>query len=182
MAIHAPITGAPTRASFKIALNLSQLAAADLILELFGRENMELAIETLIERLDAADGDPELEADGDLLDGCRSEDDFGDFPAGLNGEWFGPGCPISDPGEPIGDEEDHNFTEDDFCEHYGSYGPGCPVSDPGGFDGYHEQQEDDEPDAPEARKHHLARIRRDVCRRTETLFCGGRTAAFTLPH
>ena len=47
--------------------------------------------------------------------------------------------------EANGDEQDHNFAEDDFCDHRLTVwsGPGCPVSDPG-EDGDH-----DEPDASE---------------------------------
>jgi hypothetical protein len=32
--------------------------------------------------------------------------------------------------EPNGDEQDGNFAEDDFCDHWAD-GPGCPISDPG---------------------------------------------------
>lgn len=35
-----------------------------------------------------------------------------------------------DPAEACGDEQDGNFTEDDFC-HHGGIGPGCPFADPG---------------------------------------------------
>lgn len=51
-------------------------------------------IERLIALLDSLDGDPDLEANGDELDGTAGEDDFCD-----HSNWLGePGCPVSDPG------------------------------------------------------------------------------------
>nr|WP_047170082.1 hypothetical protein [Sphingomonas sp. Y57] len=88
------------------------LAAVDAIMAMYGRDNIEIAIEALIERLDAFDGDPDVEENGDELDGSsQAEDEF----VILGGD-RGAGCPISDPG---GDPLDHGEwdglpdTEDD---------------------------------------------------------------------
>lgn len=51
------------------------IAAVETIMQLFGRENVEVAIEALIERLDHTDGDPDAEDDDD--DGCSAGDDQG---------------------------------------------------------------------------------------------------------
>lgn len=56
------------------------------------RDSLALAIETLIAVLDAIDGDPDLEPNGDELDGNWSEDDW------MHHYGSGPGCPVSDPG------------------------------------------------------------------------------------
>lgn len=65
------------------------------------REAIEAAVEHLIDLLDQMDGDPDQEPNGDELDGINSEDDWWDHAA-----WSGePGCPISDPGEDLGDHE-----------------------------------------------------------------------------
>lgn len=77
----------------------SPAATADLILQLFGRHLVELAIESLIDRLDATDGDLDAE-DGDQ-DCCVAGDD-GIFSGGLTG-------PL--PGWAIGSDEDEE--EDD---------------------------------------------------------------------
>ncbi len=50
------------------------------------------AIDALIDRLDALGGDPDMEANGDELDGNSSEDEFMQ-----HSYWSGPGCPVSDP-------------------------------------------------------------------------------------
>lgn len=58
------------------------------------RELIANEIERLIALLDSLDGDPDLEANGDELDGTAGEDDFYD-----HSNWLGePGCPVSDPG------------------------------------------------------------------------------------
>ncbi len=54
--------------------------------------------EQLVETLDVVAGDPDLEPDGDELDGNGSEDDFMDHPTHL-----GPGCPIADPDAAVDD-------------------------------------------------------------------------------
>ncbi len=56
------------------------------------------------------DGDPDLEPNGDELDGTSGEDDFIDH----NASWQGhPGCPVSDP--PEDDTEDRCMAGDDGC-------------------------------------------------------------------
>lgn len=104
------------------------------------------AIDALIARLDAAAGDPDLEANGDELDGNLSEDDVMH-----HGGSFA-GCPVSDPGE------DDDADEDD---------------DPAGgnvLDERHDADCEDEPDDADSRalrKPHRDRIRRTQCDRTE---------------
>lgn len=64
------------------------------MLDRFNRDELGNAIEVLVELLDIWDGDPDVEANGDELDGSGGEDDFVD-----HGRWQGAaGCPISDPG------------------------------------------------------------------------------------
>lgn len=65
------------------------------------RAGIEALIESLIDTLDQLDPDPDLEANGDELDGTNAEDDWWHH-ANWNGE---PGCPVSDPGEEVGDQE-----------------------------------------------------------------------------
>lgn len=64
------------------------------------RHDLEALTESLIDRLDALDPDPDNEPNGDELDGTSAEDDYlstwESYPM--------PGCPISDPAE-IGDHE-----------------------------------------------------------------------------
>ena len=63
------------------------------MIDAFERDDVERAVDMLIDRLDAAAGDPDLEPNGDELDGNGCEDDFGRHkPDGLAG------CPIADPG------------------------------------------------------------------------------------
>ena len=96
MATHAHNTGAPHRARF-IPLPPAAISRA---LSRFDREQLSGFIAVAIDLLDSADGDPDLELDGDELDGdIRSEDSF-EYHGG-----YGPGCPIAD--------DDH---EDDGCE------------------------------------------------------------------
>ena len=87
MAIHAPITGAPIRAPF-IPIPPAVISRA---LSRFDREQLSGFIAVAIDLLDFADGDRDLELDGDELDGdIRSEDSF-EYHGG-----YGPGCPIAD--------------------------------------------------------------------------------------
>lgn len=61
------------------------------------RRALDRIAQRAIDRLDELDGDTDVEANGDELDGSLGEDDFhshGTTP------WDGPGCPVSDPGEP----------------------------------------------------------------------------------
>lgn len=64
MATHAPITGATTRAPISWPISREQ------------RLEIEREVEHLIALLDAADGDPDLELNGDEADGNGLEDDF----------------------------------------------------------------------------------------------------------
>jgi hypothetical protein len=90
MAIHAPIMGAPLR-----AIPLPPVLAFLMGVPVAPRDAIERVIQAAIDALDTMDGDPDLEADGDELDGTGGEDDFCDH----NSNWLAyPGCPISDPG------------------------------------------------------------------------------------
>ncbi|AGH49583.1 hypothetical protein G432_09290 [Sphingomonas sp. MM-1] len=95
MAIHAPITGALSCATvvsdypadfWRTLVNLDRL-------------RLEGVIEMAISLLDADDGDPDLEPNGDELDGTGGEDDFCNHSAYMSG----PGCPIADPDVGIDD-------------------------------------------------------------------------------
>jgi len=70
----------------------SALAPVERVLAAFDRNQLAGFIEVAIGLLDLADGDPDLEPNGDELDGTGGEDDFVDY------EGNGPGCPVSDPG------------------------------------------------------------------------------------
>jgi hypothetical protein len=64
------------------------------------REQLAEIADVAIQCLDDADGDSDVEANGDELDGTAGEDDF--YP---HSGWFGAaGCPISDPGGDTTDE------------------------------------------------------------------------------
>ncbi len=86
------------------------------ILSRFDRTQLEGFVAIAIDLMDLADGDADIEANGDELDGTAGEDDF--YP---HSNWRGePGCPISDPDkgvddEPHGDREwepyGHEFSE-----------------------------------------------------------------------
>ena len=58
---------------------LPPLALLSQALPRLTRNELESVVELLIERLDAEDGDPEEESDGDDLDGNLSEDCFTAF-------------------------------------------------------------------------------------------------------
>lgn len=62
------------------------------LIALFERDEIERAVDSLINWLDDHDGDIELEANGDELDGNACEDDF------MYHEPDGPGCPVADGG------------------------------------------------------------------------------------
>ena len=69
-------------------------APARMLFSGFDRDTLASAVEVLVTVLDAMDGDADLEAVGDELDGSAGEDDFYS-----HSNWSGePGCPISDPG------------------------------------------------------------------------------------
>lgn len=69
-------------------------------------------IEALIATLDQLDGDNDIEANGDELDGAMGEDDFKTH----NVAWPMPGCPLADPGEedddPGGDPNDEGEIDE----------------------------------------------------------------------
>lgn len=120
-------------------------------------------IERLIAELDARDGDPDLDQDGDEADGTNAEDEhlFGGAAGTRGAGWMGgPGCEVSDQGEEAypewhtrgrykaapfrgslpsedaeDDDPDHGAdeAEPDFSPN-GGEGPGCSISDPGGSD------------------------------------------------
>ena len=69
-------------------------AAVSRVLASFSRDELSGFIAVAIDLLDLAEGDTDLEPNGDELDGSLGEDDW--HPAGL--AFAGPGCPISDPG------------------------------------------------------------------------------------
>lgn len=75
----------------------------------FPRDLLERLVESAIDRLDRADGDPDVELNGDEAHGTSGEDDFIDRGQGFVGPCSGPGCPVSDPG---GDEHDGREPED----------------------------------------------------------------------
>ena len=71
------------------------------------RETLEALVERIIEYLDATDGDPDEEDNGDALDGTGGEDDFADYLL----PHMAAGCPVSDPAEEdIPDEYSYQFA------------------------------------------------------------------------
>lgn len=76
------------------------------------RPAIEALTEWLIDRLDAIDGDPDFELNGDDADGTSAEDEICNFPSHL-----GVGCEISDPDHCVTDER--HDPEHDFCPDYG---------------------------------------------------------------
>lgn len=70
---------------------LPPMPAIARILALYQRDQLAGFIEVAIGLLDLADGDPDIEPNGDELDGTGGEDDFMDH------AHAGPGCPVSDP-------------------------------------------------------------------------------------
>lgn len=122
------------------------------MIDLFERNEVEAAVDALIARLDADDGDPDLE------DGHDAEAYQGDETDGAWIEWhLRPNHRAA--AEPIGltgygageDDEDGDEDEDD---------------DPAGgniTDEPHDAEPDAEPDNPVARHPFTARIRREAC-------------------
>ncbi|SNT07286.1 hypothetical protein SAMN06295912_13626 [Sphingomonas laterariae] len=95
MAIHAPITGALSCAT-KVEAFTDSLGET---LTRLDRGSLEDVIEFAIDLLDAFDDDPDIEPNGDELDGTAAEDDF----ISHNYSWRRePGCPISDPDWVVG--------------------------------------------------------------------------------
>jgi len=125
MAIHAPITGAPTRAHFVPV----PPAAVSRILSRFDRARLGAFISVAIDLLDAAEGDDDLEVTG-------LEDDF------IAHAPDGPGCPV-------GDIDHCTADDDDPAKLVGDYRAGDPDDreddDPAGdpLDESGEEQSDD---------------------------------------
>lgn len=169
MAIHAPITGATTRAPISIVLDQA------------ARLQIEEEVERLLALLDAADGDPDLEPDGDEQDASYPEAGVA-RQAVIKGRASGQEDAEQDNDlEDDGDAADGNGSEDDWMLHLGG-GAGCPVSDPGGEDAF-DSTFDTRPIAdPSAYKHHLRRIRRTRCDRivSRYLFRGERIIEYRL--
>lgn len=71
------------------------------------RQALDRLVERAIDHMDEQDGDTDVEANGDELDGSMGEDDFHHQSA----NWLAhPGCPVSDPGEDNHDrEEDERY-------------------------------------------------------------------------
>ncbi len=94
MAIHAPITGAPSRAPvIRHPASLPSMPAVQRILLRYARhdrETLEAFLSVAIDLLDLVDGDPEAETGNDL------EDDFTLSPMAAAYGGDGPGCAISD--------------------------------------------------------------------------------------
>lgn len=152
MAIHAPITGAPLRAPGTITPDSFQHSAFAEALRGFDREKIGSTIEALIAILDEADGDLDIEPDGDELDGNNAEDDFRPHSLLMHG----PGCPISDPDLAIDDGPCDDIDQDREPEE--ELTPDWPID-----------QTEPIPDAfviasdRQAIKPHLDRIRRTRC-------------------
>lgn len=134
------------------------------ILSRCDRRKLDHFIEIALELVDVADGDPDLEATGDELDGDRAEDEAGaELYARLED---GPGCNIGDPGEhsiqerhgkqpelkqsPADENREDNEgggdTNDDedepnFSRPRQGCGAGCSIADPGGCE--HDGREPD---------------------------------------
>lgn len=101
MAVHAPITPARQRASFAPV----PPAAVSRLLARFDRAALAGFIEVAIELLDLADGDADLEPNGDEADGTpRAEDEF--HPHERDGG-------AGDPGDVEDDDEDCCEAGDD---------------------------------------------------------------------
>ena len=91
------------------------------ILSRFDRAQLEGFVAVAIDLVDAMDGDSDIEASGDELDGSGAEDDF----CPQNADWLGhPGCPISDPDMAVDDQgcDDINDDREEEETGIGSYG------------------------------------------------------------
>ncbi len=86
----------------------AQLEAMLTVLPSLPRPALARLVQRVIDRMDDMDGDPDLDWNGDELDGSMGEDDF--HPQIANWQGF-PGCPVSDP--PEEDCEDRCMTGDD---------------------------------------------------------------------
>lgn len=96
----------------------SDLTGAAALLANLDRSVIASAVEVLVNLLDVLDGDPDVEANGDELDGNGAEDDFCEHNTPLSLQ--GPGCPIADPDTAIDDsgcDEDADREPEDgtYC-------------------------------------------------------------------
>lgn len=83
-------------------------AAVVRLLARYSRDELASFIAVAIDLLDLAEGDNDVEANGDELDSTLAEDDFCEHRFAGRGE---PGCPVSDPGE----DDDPDSAADDFA-------------------------------------------------------------------
>ena len=96
------------------------------VLSLFNRTQLAGFVAVAIDLMDLADGDPDIEPNGDERD--MSSLDFQPRDPLYRDADF---ALASEDAEADGDELDGTGAEDDFVEH-GRDGPGCPIGDPGG--------------------------------------------------
>lgn len=75
-----------------------RMPAVARILARYDREKLEAFISVAIDLLDALDPNPDVELNGDELDGSMGEDDFNKQRAS------GPGCPLADPDMSVDDQ------------------------------------------------------------------------------
>ena len=101
MAIQGPITGTPVRAPF----NPAPPAAVTRVLTRFDRADLASFIAVAIDLLDVADGDTDIEENGD-----EGDHSFAECESGYAIAFDGPGCPIADPG---GSHNGHDDDEED---------------------------------------------------------------------
>lgn len=103
------------------------------------RPSLERLTARMIEVLDTMDGDPDLELNGDELDGSLGEDDFHNA---STTPWTGPGCPISDPGGDTLDEHGECPSDDGtpLLQPRPIYGPDQSTGPINHEDGYREWQ------------------------------------------
>lgn len=87
----------------------------------FEREQLAAFVEVAIGLIDLADGDPDLELNGDEQDHNNAEDDFREHAAGA---FPTPGCPVADPDlaaddMPCDDLDDDREPEEPLMPRYG---------------------------------------------------------------
>ena len=94
------------------------------ILARFEREQLAGFIAVALDLIDTLDGDDELEANGDELDGSLGEDDFSPQNAPMH--LGGPGCPVSDPDMAVDDHACDEPEQDRECEQMAQDVPTVP--------------------------------------------------------
>lgn len=108
----------PSRAYIGGASALPSPAMLESAIRRLSRAELADLCEQLIDRLDTLDPDPDVEWNGDELDGSASEDEFMIHAYSFRSE---PGCPIADPDEAVDDkgcDEDSDREPDDDCERW----------------------------------------------------------------